>query len=309
MSFPSRYKTKPTSALPMITLIICSINEAHKQRISRNIQDTIGVPYEFLAIDNRNNPRGICAVYNEGASMAKYEYVCFFHEDVQFNTNNWGRELISIFKDSTWGLVGLAGAAHKPKLPSGWGAEGLQDRFIKVNLVQHFKGKRPPSLQYQNTENEKIAEVACVDGVFLATTKSIIQKIPFDESLLTGFHGYDLDLSLAIGQHYKVGVTYEILAEHFSEGSLNLDWLKSSLLVHEKWADSLPKSVAQISKKEKTICEKRTYRFLLPILKQNDALKYSLKILHQGELMRLNIWTYLKMYISLGKTYLAKESV
>ncbi|WP_158859291.1 glycosyltransferase [Lunatibacter salilacus] len=293
----------------MISVIICTINESHKLRIFQNIQDTIGVPFEFLAIDNRHEPRGICAVYNEGARKAKFECVCFVHEDVQFNTQGWGKSLVYAFKDQTWGLLGLAGAAHKPKLPSGWGAEGLQDRFIKVNLVQHFKGNRPPSLQYQNTEKEKIAEVACVDGVFLATTKSIIQEIPFDESLLTGFHGYDLDLSLAIGQHYKVGVTYEILAEHFSEGSLNIDWLKSSLQVHEKWADSLPKSVAPISKKEKTICEKRTYRFLLPILKRNDALEYSLKILHQGELMRLNIWTYLKMYISLGKTYFAKETI
>ena len=126
-------------------------------------------------------------------------------------------------------------------------------------------------------------------------------RIPFDEKLLTGFHGYDLDLSLAIGKHYKVGVTYEILAEHFSEGTLNTDWLRSALLIHQKWADCLPKTVVPITKKEKTICEKRTYRFLLPILKKNKALGYSLQVLHQGELIRLNIWTYLKMYISLGK--------
>lgn len=291
----------------MITIIVCSINEIHKQRISQNIIDTIGVPHEFLAIDNRKNPRGICAVYNEGARKAKFDVLCFVHEDVQFNTKGWGHSLISIFQDPTWGLIGLAGAAHKPKLPSGWGAEGLHDRLVKINLIQHFKGNKPAALQYQNTEQEKVAEVACVDGVFLASTKAILMRVPFDESLLKGFHGYDLDLSLAIGQLYKVGVTYEILAEHFSEGSLNADWLESSLLVHMKWADSLPKTVTPMTKKEKTICEKRTYRFLLPILKQNNSLNYSLKILHQGELIKLNIWTYLKMYISLGKVYLSKS--
>nr|MBI1230022.1 hypothetical protein [Cytophagales bacterium] len=290
----------------MISVIICSINAAQLARIRENIMSTIGVEYELLAIDNTRNPRGICAVYNEGARNAKYEHICFVHEDVQFNTSGWGRVLSSIFQDLSWGLIGLAGAAHKPKLPSGWGAEGLHDRLVKINLVQHFRNHKPAELQYQNTEKERLAEVACVDGVFLASTKSILMRIPFDEKLLKGFHGYDLDLSLAIGKHYKVGVTYEILAEHFSEGTLNIDWLRSSLLIHQKWANSLPKTVVPITKKEKTICEKRTYRFLLPILKKNKALGYSLQVLHQGELMRLNILTYLKMYISLGKVLFSR---
>jgi hypothetical protein len=292
----------------MITVIICSINAAHLKRISKNIEETIGVPYELIAIDNSTNPRGICAVYNEGARRATFDCLCFVHEDVQFNTIGWGQVLISIFNDTTWGLVGLAGAAHKPKLLSGWGAQGLKDRMVKINLIQHFKGNKPPKLQYENTSKEKIAEVACLDGVFLASTKSVIRQIPFDENLLKGFHGYDLDLSLAIGQHYKVGVTYEILAEHFSEGSLNTEWLESSMLVHQKWSEKLPKTVIPVTKKERKNCEKRSFRYILSILKENNALDYSLKILHQGELKELSFLTYLKMYYSLGKIYLLKRT-
>lgn len=291
----------------MISIVICSINLNQLNRISKNIEETIGVPYELIAIDNRKNPRGICAVYNEGARKAKFEYLCFVHEDVQFNTKGWGDVLASIFKDPTWGLVGLAGAAHKPKLISGWGAQGLKDRMVKINLIQHFKGNKAPELQYENTAKENIAEVACLDGVFLASKKSILLQTPFDETLLRGFHGYDLDISLAIGQHYKVGVTYEILAEHFSEGTLNSEWLESSLKVHQKWSEHLPKTVIPITKTERKNCEKRSFRYILSILKENNALDYSLKILHQGELKQLNFLTYLKMYYSLGKIYLKRS--
>jgi len=290
----------------MITVIICSVNASLLNRISQNIEETIGVPYELLAINNREKPRGICAVYNEGARKAKFECLCFVHEDVQFNTNGWGLSLISIFKNPAWGLIGLAGAAHKPKLLSGWGAQGLKERMVKINLIQHFREDRLPKLQYENTYRENLSEVACVDGVFLASTKSILEKTPFDENLLKGFHGYDLDISLAIGQHYKVGVTFDILAEHFSEGSLNKDWLESSMLVHKKWSENLPKTVIPITKRERKNCEKRSFRYLLSILKKNNELAYSLKILHQGELIKLNFFTYLKMYYSLGKIYFLK---
>ncbi len=292
----------------MLSIIICSVNSDQRNQLIQNIQETVGIPYEVLAIENHINPRGISAVYNEGVRRARFEHLCFVHEDVRFFTVNWGSILLDIFKDSQLGLVGVAGAAHKPKLPSGWGAEGLADRLVKINMIQHFKRKnQPPSLQYQNTELEKLAQVACVDGLFLASTKNIMERIPFDEILLKGFHGYDIDLSLAIGQYYKVAVTYDILVEHLSEGTLNKDWIESSILIHKKWNHLLPVSVGYISKKEKTICEKKTFRFLMKVMKDHVPAQRAWITLHLGELIRLNFFTYLKMYLSIGKAYVLKK--
>lgn len=292
----------------MLSIVICSVNPKHLESISDNIEETIGIPYELIPIDNRNSPRGICAVYNEGVKSAKYDHICFVHEDVRFKTTGWGKALQRVFQDPTIGLIGVAGAAHKPRMISGWGAEGLPDRLVKINLIQHFdKDKKKASLQYQNTGKEKLAEVACVDGLFLASTKEILQEIPFDEELLKGFHGYDIDISMAIGCKYKVVVSYDILVEHFSQGSLNMEWLKNSLLVHEKWASELPRSVQSVTRKEKAICEKRTYRFLLQVLKKNNTFSHAFKILHTGELITLDVLTYLKMYISLAKVYFPKQ--
>ncbi|EON79216.1 hypothetical protein ADIS_0325 [Lunatimonas lonarensis] len=289
----------------MLSIIICSAKPDLLCQVSENIAKTVGIPYEIVAVDNRFEPKGICEVYNRAAAKSKYDYLCFVHEDVKFATPNWGGKLMEALRRPEIGLVGIAGAAHKPKIMSGWGAEGLRERFVKINLVQHFKrDQRDPIHQYFNSEGESLAQVVVVDGVFLAARKSVILEIPFDEQVLRGFHGYDIDISLAIGEKYQVAVILDIRLEHFSEGSLDADWVANSWKVHKKWAHKLPKSVMPITKRERINCEKRTYRHIIRILKENGAYGLAWKVLHRGELMQLNKLTYLKMYYSYAKGYL-----
>ena len=61
-------------------MIICSARPERLQAVTRNIEATIGVEYELIAVDNSVEGRGICAVYNEGASRARYPFLCFVHE-------------------------------------------------------------------------------------------------------------------------------------------------------------------------------------------------------------------------------------
>jgi len=292
----------------MLSIIICSVNPDQLRLIQKNINETVGIPYEVIAINNNINPRGITAVYNEGAKKARFNYLCFVHEDVKFNTQGWGKILTDLFKDKNLGLVGVAGGAHKPKLPSGWGPSGVQDRFVKINMVQHFKHEnRSPSLQYYNSRNEKLAEVACLDGLFLVTKKSIIEEFPFDEKLLKGFHCYDIDISIAIGQKYKVAVTYEIQIEHFSEGKLDKSWIQDTILVHEKWNNVLPVTIGKISNKEKIHCEKQSYRYLARTFKPHVSIEMGIKALRLSELKVLDYFTYLKMYVSLYRIYYLRK--
>ncbi|MBC7903014.1 MAG: hypothetical protein H7Y27_06310, partial [Gemmatimonadaceae bacterium] len=62
-----------------------------------------------------------------------------------------------------------------------------------------------------------------------------------------GFHGYDIDLSLQIGERYQNQVVYDILLEHFSTGTLGRAWLESTFLVADKWRHILPRSVHRLS--------------------------------------------------------------
>ena len=226
----------------MISIIICSVSPSLLSQLRYNIKNTIGIDYELLVDDNSSNAYGICHVYNELVKKACYKYLLFIHEDIVFHTANWGLNLINHLKNDLIGLVGISGAISKSAYPSSWTA--TQPSCYRINAIQHFKGSQVIKTIQINPSNEIISEVVCVDGVFLATRKEIIYKYTFDEKLLTGFHGYDLDFSMSIGQFYKILVVHDILVEHFSDGNPNDLWFKDIQKVHKKWNHLLPKTLS-----------------------------------------------------------------
>ena len=232
----------------MISVVICSVNPFHLESVSQNIGETIGMPYELIAIDNRNSKRGICSVYNEAALLAKFDFLCFVHEDVKFHTQNWGNVIKEMFSDAEIGLIGVSGSVYKSATPGSW--VSCDKKHYRVNTLQHQVDIHTVVRVSLNPNKEKLSEVAVIDGVFMVTRKKIWNQCFFDEDLLKGFHGYDLDFSLQIGMLYKVMVTHEILLEHFSSGSFNSAWLKDTEALHEKWKHSLPRFKSIVGKKD-----------------------------------------------------------
>ena len=128
---------------------------------------------------------------------------------------------------------------------------GFSSKFCRINLEQDSKySDRPQQLDYYNPHHEQLSEVACVDGVWFCTTKAIAIKSKFDEKLLKGFHGYDVDFSLNVGQNHKILVTYAILLYHASEGNFDSNWLRETIKVQHKWDYLLPKNCNQFSEME-----------------------------------------------------------
>ncbi len=230
----------------MISVIVCSRFPDLFEALSRNLSETIGVKYEIIRIDNSSRALGITAAYNKGASKAKYPFLCFVHEDVQFKTNDWGVNLVNHFlNDNTIGLIGIAGGIYKKRMFSGLGEFETNDINIKrINIIQHFKfSNQTPIHLIENPEDEWKAQVVTLDGVFLTTRKEIWNDNKFDEKLLKGFHGYDLDFSLQIGKSKKLFVVYDVLLEHFSEGKCDMSWELDIIAVHKKWRNKLPVAV------------------------------------------------------------------
>ena len=85
----------------MVSVIICSINKTLARQVEQNIQETIGVPWELILTDNTELKKGITWVYNEAASRARFEILCFEHEDVLFGTANWGALIQQYFKNDS----------------------------------------------------------------------------------------------------------------------------------------------------------------------------------------------------------------
>ncbi len=234
----------------MISIIICSANNFLLSQVKLNIQETIGVPHEIIAIDNSVNKDGICAVYNRGGAEALYPLLCFVHEDILFETNNWGLLIEQHFKNSDIGLLGFAGGDTKSIVPSSWSSSF---RSNEISIIQHYKSvnafsKRTISAEKSKPEVQK--NVAALDGVFLCTRKEIFNLHKFDEANFKGFHGYDIDYSLQILKHHSVVVVFNILVHHYSEGRPDKKWAASAIMLSKKWKDILPVSVYPLTNKE-----------------------------------------------------------
>jgi glycosyltransferase involved in cell wall biosynthesis len=266
----------------MISIIICSANAEELQQVSQNIDQTIGVPYEMISIDNSDRKRGICEVYNEGKKKAGFDILCFMHEDIEIKTEGWGEKLLSIFDaNADIGVVGVAGGGYKALAPSGWYCleYNSPDKSFQ-NVIQGFKLKTKTEVHaYHNPYQQSLSEVVCVDGMWFCARKSILKDKPFDEDLLKGFHGYDVDFCLSLFGKHKIVVTYDILMKHSSEGNFNKEWLNELLKLHRKWNKHLPMTVTRsVSKEDLYFTEKKA---LKNVVEQMLEWEYSFYDIHR----------------------------
>lgn len=238
----------------MFSIIVCSIRPDEVGKLRQNIEATIGIPFELIAYDNRNTGKGICQVYNECAESARFEYLCFVHEDVEFLSDNWGKSIIEKLKEKDCGVIGFAGSAMKSKNLSAWCST---DKYgVRMNLIQIDGDKEFKC--YENPYNQDFSQSVSIDGLCLMCRKEVWQKVKFDEKTFRHFHCYDIDFSLA--SHiagYKNYVCNTIQIKHFSPGNYDYKWCSENKKLHEKYKKVLPLYVKDKPTSFKTYLEKR----------------------------------------------------
>ena len=238
----------------MISIIICSRYKETTKNLKENIDSTIGLPYEIIHINNYQNTYSIFSAYNSGAAKAKYEILCFMHDDVLFHTLNWGIILSELLISKTTGVIGVAGSSVKSEIPSPWWISNYKNfapQWLSYNLIQHFRSGIKNMTTFDNDNPLKTTEVVITDGVFMCCRKDVWYNIRFDEANYNGFHFYDIDFSMAVHRSgYKNYVTSEILLEHLSAGSLDKKWIDAAFIFHKKWRTALPVYIENISKEE-----------------------------------------------------------
>ena len=274
----------------MISIIICSRDTAALAAVSHNVAVTIGVPYELIAIDNSQGQYGICEAYNKGAAQACYDLLCFMHEDVAFHTPNWGAIVAEILADKTVGVIGVAGSKYQLRVPSGWWAVYEHTRMQVIQTTATY----PRRLDVVNPLKEDLTDVAAVDGLWLCSRREVWQQYQFDEKTFPAFHFYDLDYCTQVFQHLRVCVTYRVLIEHFSTGSINNNWLLAALNYQHKWRQQLPFGTVEIPGLQRRQIEQRVAAEFTNNVIQSDlsfsvALKALLDLLANNSLNRENL--------------------
>lgn len=270
----------------MISLIVCSKQPSLSEQLLRNLGNTVGMPYEVICVDNSAGRFNIFEAYNYGASQARFDLLCFMHEDILFHTANWGRIVADKLADKEVGVVGIAGAVFKSAAPSPWWISDTQDHtsYLRFNILQHFstgvrrqqsRGTRGGKAEAGKVEGGQADggqpdggqadggkadlgkpgvagagwdEVVVLDGVWLCCRKEVWLDTAFDGERYDGFHFYDLDFSFAVRDKGRRNyVCQEILIEHFSAGNMDMNWIRGAEIFYRKWRKALPASVGNLS--------------------------------------------------------------
>ncbi|MBC6988288.1 glycosyltransferase [Hymenobacter sp. BT491] len=288
----------------MISIIICSRENEAIQKLSSELAINVGVPFELVVIDNKDGRYNIFQAYNLGISNSKYDILCFMHEDISIKTADWGQVIKNLFdRNQALGLVGVAGSSYKPVIPSGWASP--VGTTIYSNVLQHIKKTGEVIHNLSNPKHQSYSKVVAVDGVWFCTKREVVNKVAFDEATFAGFHCYDVDFSLSVYQKFEVAVTFDILIEHFSEGSFDKKWIGETIKLHEKWGNYLPINSEGISKQHQRQEEKGAFYYMLNKMIDTNYIDYKIyQILWKKNIISLvDIVFFMKMNYHITKAF------
>ena len=208
----------------MLSIIISSYKSILFAALEKNIAETCGVAYEIIKIDNPGI-MGICEAYNKGAEKAKFENLLFLHEDVEFHTKNWGDILKKYFNLKDLGVLGLAGSKRKFHLPYGFVNALPGENYSFVTYPGY------PENVFKNTQFPFLIKV--IDGVFIGMKKSVWKKFRFNEEI-SGFHFYDIDISLRTSESLQNYLVNDICVDHFSAGNFGNEWIDACISFNKR---------------------------------------------------------------------------
>jgi glycosyltransferase involved in cell wall biosynthesis len=188
---------------------------------------------EVLPYEN-NGEYSLSEIYNMGLKEAKSDIIVFCHDDIIFNTKNWGEKVIKAFnRNQGYGILGLAGTTHM--------VDGMWWRIRKAmhGSVKHTDGIKTWENKYSESYGNQLKEVVAVDGVFMAVHRSRI-VLGFDQRF-EGFHFYDIPFCV---ENYLEGVDVGVMSNieivHKSVGATNEKWDLNKKLFDEIYSEYLP---------------------------------------------------------------------
>jgi len=215
----------------MISIVYCTPDEMPEH--SLHIKKTVGLK-DVEIIEYVNKGESLTKFYNKALKESKNDIVVFCHNDIIFNTKDWGKKLISHFKNSDFGILGVAGTTEMQSTGRWW-----QNQSLMLGQVKHSHEGKTWTSVYSPKFGDDILESIIVDGLFFVVDKTRITE-SFDENV-KGFHFYEIDF--CFNNHLngvKIGVMSNITITHKSIGQTNDEWEKNRKEFVEKYSSHLP---------------------------------------------------------------------
>ena len=103
-----------------------------------------------------------------------------------------------------------------------------------------------------------ITPIVVMDGLWFCIRKSMFDEICFDSLNYSGFHYYDIDISMQIIlSGFKIVALPDIDIYHCSSGQINTQWLRNAFVFSNKYNKNLPVFTRSISESESLLIEKQ----------------------------------------------------
>ena len=181
-----------------------------------------------------NGDKSLAQVYNEIIKESENDIIVFCHDDIEFDTKNWGEKLLKLFqKNPDYGIIGVAGTTDM--IDGRWWT--LKQSM--TGIVSHKHEGKKWTNTYSEDQGNKLKEVVVLDGLFFCVDKTKIKK-SFDEEF-EGFHFYEIPFCFSNHiEGVKLGVTTQIRITHMSIGVTNEQWEKNKIKFEEKYGSKLP---------------------------------------------------------------------
>ncbi len=106
------------------------------------------------------------------------EAIVLLHDDVAIQDRNFLQRIRRVLRDPAIGVIGVIGGCELRSL-GWWSGRRLVGRVWGYN---GYNGGVPLR-----------GEVDAVDGLLMVLSRDAMKRVPFDEDMITGFHGYDSD--------------------------------------------------------------------------------------------------------------------
>jgi len=218
---------------PVVSCVVCSIDEVKFRAIEQNYRDLLqDIPHEIIGI---RDAKSLAEGFNRAIAKAKGEYLVLSHDDIRVLTPDFAHRVVAHL--ARFDVIGVAGTTQL--LGGAWFLRGHPHNYQIV--ITPNDGTQEPVMYIQGDEPTIIEGAQALDGLFIAMRTAVARNIPFDEVNFDGFHLYDIDFTYrAYLAEYRLAVCRDLVIVHQSHGRFDVVWERYRRRFEEKFATFLP---------------------------------------------------------------------
>ena len=229
----SERSARPLSRRPLISVIICSIDQHKFEGVSANYSKLLAQQrFEIIGI---HDARSLAEGYSGGIGKSKGELVILSHDDIRILTSDFAARLGAHM--AAFDLIGVAGTTRV--VGGSWLDAGDPYLYTLISSPEPESGRLQTVLL--GGEPLVVPGIQGLDGVFMAMHRNVAESVGFDATNFDGFHLYDLDFSFrAHLAGHRLAVCRDIVLVHESIGHYDAIWDKYVRRFNEKFRSVLP---------------------------------------------------------------------